>query len=154
MVSYASVTLRKYTYTSIQKQMSTSNRAAPKIFNATALFQVPQLSHSPINASLSLPSQGLTNIVFLRALEYYQGILFLTSNRVGTFDDAFISRIHVIIHYPPFQPEQRAKIWNTFFRRLEKERPSLRITPSVYDFIGTDEGLKNLEWNGREIRNG
>jgi SpoVK/Ycf46/Vps4 family AAA+-type ATPase len=34
---------------------------------------------------------------FLRAMEYYQGILFLTTNRVGTFDEAFISRVHVSI---------------------------------------------------------
>lgn len=27
---------------------------------------------------------------FLRALEYYRGILFLTTNRVGAFDEAFI----------------------------------------------------------------
>ena len=31
--------------------------------------------------------------VFLRILEYYDGILILTSNRVGTFDEAFKSRI-------------------------------------------------------------
>lgn len=33
--------------------------------------------------------------VFLRLLEYHQGILFLTTNRVSTFDDAFNSRISV-----------------------------------------------------------
>ncbi|PQE33385.1 AAA family ATPase protein [Rutstroemia sp. NJR-2017a WRK4] len=31
--------------------------------------------------------------VFLRVLEYYEGILILTSNRVGTFDEVFKSRI-------------------------------------------------------------
>lgn len=33
--------------------------------------------------------------VFLRMLEYYKGILFLTTNRIGTFDEAFKSRIHI-----------------------------------------------------------
>ena len=33
--------------------------------------------------------------VFLRTLEYYDGILILTSNRAGTFDEAFKSRIQV-----------------------------------------------------------
>src|SRR4051794_28771603 len=28
-------------------------------------------------------------------MEYYAGILFLTTNRVGDFDEAFTSRIHV-----------------------------------------------------------
>jgi hypothetical protein len=31
--------------------------------------------------------------VFLRLLEYYDGILILTSNRVGTLDETFMSRI-------------------------------------------------------------
>lgn len=30
-------------------------------------------------------------LVFLRALDYFQGILFLTTNRVGSFDEAFAS---------------------------------------------------------------
>lgn len=33
--------------------------------------------------------------VFLRLLEYHQGILFLTTNRVESFDDAFNSRISI-----------------------------------------------------------
>ncbi|KAI8932326.1 hypothetical protein NX059_010520 [Plenodomus lindquistii] len=37
--------------------------------------------------------------VFLRVLEYYEGILILTSNRVGTFDEAFKSRIQLSLHY-------------------------------------------------------
>ena len=35
--------------------------------------------------------------IFLRVLEYFQGILFLTTNRVSTFDDAFQSRIHIAL---------------------------------------------------------
>lgn len=33
--------------------------------------------------------------VFLRMLEYYKGLLFLTTNRVGAFDEAFKSRVHI-----------------------------------------------------------
>lgn len=33
--------------------------------------------------------------VFLRELEYYQGIMFLTTNRVKQIDDAIASRIHL-----------------------------------------------------------
>ncbi|KAF2177301.1 hypothetical protein K469DRAFT_742614, partial [Zopfia rhizophila CBS 207.26] len=35
--------------------------------------------------------------VFLRKLEYFEGILFLTTNRVRTFDEAIVSRIHLAI---------------------------------------------------------
>ncbi|KAF9880062.1 hypothetical protein CkaCkLH20_02016 [Colletotrichum karsti] len=90
---------------------------------------------------------------FLRALEYYKGILFLTTNRVGTFDEAFISRIHIQIYYRPFSDEDREKVWDTFFQKLEEERETtIRIMQSTKDYIQSDE-LKALEWNGREIRN-
>lgn len=36
--------------------------------------------------------------IFLRALEFYSGILFLTTNRVGTIDEAFKSRIHISLY--------------------------------------------------------
>lgn len=39
--------------------------------------------------------------VFLRVLEYFTGMLFLTTNRVGAFDEAFKSRIHISLYYPP-----------------------------------------------------
>lgn len=91
---------------------------------------------------------------FLRALEYFKGILFLTTNRVGTFDEAFISRIHVPIYYAEFRDEQRAKIWARFFEKLEEDREAtMRILQSAKDYTQSQE-LQDLKWNGREIRNG
>ena len=91
---------------------------------------------------------------FLRALEYFKGILFLTTNRVGTFDEAFISRIHVPIYYAEFQDEQRIKIWGRFSEKLEEDREAtMRILQSTKDYIQSQE-LQELKWNGREIRNG
>ncbi|KAI0324091.1 P-loop containing nucleoside triphosphate hydrolase protein, partial [Cubamyces sp. BRFM 1775] len=37
--------------------------------------------------------------VLLRQVEYHRGILFLTTNRITTFDDAFLSRIHIALHF-------------------------------------------------------
>jgi hypothetical protein len=48
--------------------------------------------------------------VFLRELEHFQDIMFLTTNRVGTFDDAFLSRIHVGLLYKALADEDREKI--------------------------------------------
>lgn len=91
--------------------------------------------------------------IFLRALEYYQGLLFLTTNRVGTFDDAFVSRIHVVIHYPDFTNGQRAQIWDTFFNKLEKEKESIKFTQRTVDYAKESKEIQSLGWNGREIRN-
>lgn len=45
--------------------------------------------------------------IFLRVLEYYEGILVLTTNRVGMFDEAFKSRVQLAIHFPSLGQEQR-----------------------------------------------
>jgi ATPase family associated with various cellular activities (AAA) len=91
--------------------------------------------------------------IFLRALEYYQGLLFLTTNRIGTFDEALISRIHVVLHYPDFTDPQRQTIWLTSFRKLQDERPDIQVGAGVMDYALEHEDLKKLKWNGREIRN-
>ncbi len=91
---------------------------------------------------------------FLRALEYFKGILFLTTNRVGTFDEAFISRIHIPIYYPEFHDDDRTKVWDRYFEKLEQDRENeMRILPSTKDYTQSSE-VRALKWNGREIRNG
>ncbi|XXH01760.1 hypothetical protein Hte_008121 [Hypoxylon texense] len=58
--------------------------------------------------------------MFLRALEYYEGILILTTNRVGTFDEAFKSRIQLALRYEKLEKHQREQIWRNFFKRLKE----------------------------------
>ncbi|KAF8846682.1 hypothetical protein BDZ45DRAFT_812136 [Acephala macrosclerotiorum] len=90
---------------------------------------------------------------FLRALEFYDGILFLTTNRIGVFDDAFMSRIHVKLYYRPFTPEERQRVWQTFIDKLMKDRgSSIRVSIDAKDFI-KGRRMKGLKWNGRDIRN-
>lgn len=91
----------------------------------------------------------LTHPVFLRILEYYEGILILTSNRVGTFDEAFRSRIQLALHYPKLTPTFRKKIWQNFFDMLAEDKEDVDLAE-----LGEHlEELSKREMNGREIRN-
>jgi len=54
-----------------------------------------------------------------RVLEYYSGILFLTTNRPGAIDERFKSRIHVILDYPLLNWETTKAIWKMNFRRVK-----------------------------------
>jgi len=97
------------------------------------------------------------SLVFLRALDYFQGILFLTTNRVGHFDEAFMSRIHLSLSYKKLDDNARNHIWDNLFRKL-KEDHELGGQKMTYEYdakqyVKTKE-VKQLEWNGREIRNG
>lgn len=88
--------------------------------------------------------------VFLRALEYHDGILILTSNRVGTFDEAFKSRIQLSLHYENLTLSQRRKIWRNFMNRLRTVDPE---NVDVDDVLDNLDELGAEDVNGREIRN-
>lgn len=91
--------------------------------------------------------------VFLRALEYYQGLMFLTTNRIGSFDEAIISRIHVVLHLPNLTNTDRARIWDSSFRKLAKERKDIHVDYTLMNYAHHDTAVHELQWNGREIRN-
>ncbi|KAJ4320043.1 hypothetical protein N0V94_003608 [Neodidymelliopsis sp. IMI 364377] len=88
---------------------------------------------------------------FLQAIEYYDGVLFLTTNRIGTFDEAFLSRINAL-YYGDFSDDDRKRVWNNYFDKLEHEREDIYVPESTRDYV-TNENVKALRWNGREIRN-
>ncbi|KAJ5613894.1 hypothetical protein N7528_007548 [Penicillium herquei] len=100
--------------------------------------------------------------VFLRTLEYYSGILFLTTNRVGQIDRAFKSRIHVSLYYPKLDKKTSIQIWKNNIGRISKEfevqYPGSEIREKeIIKFAKEhfkDIKSKNLlNWNGRQIRN-
>ncbi|KAI0913045.1 P-loop containing nucleoside triphosphate hydrolase protein [Ustulina deusta] len=85
--------------------------------------------------------------VFLRELEYFSGIIFLTTNRVETFDWAMKSRIHLALGFVPPGASIRQQMWTQ----------ALGTVPE--DAIGIDDMshavkiLADRNLNGREIYN-
>jgi SpoVK/Ycf46/Vps4 family AAA+-type ATPase len=82
--------------------------------------------------------------IFLRTLEYYEGILFLTTNRVANMDAAFQSRIHVSMEYPNLTASSRRQIWANF---LENSKQKSSVSGEDLDYLST------IELNGRQIKN-
>ena len=81
--------------------------------------------------------------IFLRTLEYYEGILFLTTNRVQDMDPAFQSRIHISLEYPPLDKDARRQVWENFLGRGIKHA----LTE------GELGSLAEVDINGRQIKN-
>ena len=83
--------------------------------------------------------------VFLRHVEYYRGILFLTTNRITTFDEAFLSRIHVALHFSGLTTDTKARVWRAFLGKAG-------LAPGEL----TEERVAALaarDVNGRQIKN-
>lgn len=81
--------------------------------------------------------------VFLRVLEYFNGLLFMTTNRVDDIDEAIVSRCIAMIRYQPPDAEDRRRIWQAMTSQL-----SLDIDDALID------KLVNLFPNatGRDIK--
>ncbi|KAJ4995434.1 putative 26S proteasome regulatory subunit-like protein [Colletotrichum sp. SAR 10_66] len=85
--------------------------------------------------------------IFLRTIEYYEGIMFLTTNRLDSIDPAFHSRVHLSLEYPGLEQSSRKEIWSGFLGKIGKG--DQRHALSEED-IGK---LASLDLNGRQIKN-
>jgi hypothetical protein len=100
--------------------------------------------------------------VFLRVLEYYSGVLILTTNRVGSFDEAIKSRVHCALYYPPLDEDQTLQVWKMNLDLLDAQNKSLdcklrvRFNPEEimeYARRHWKGGKDGNRWNGRQIKN-
>ncbi|KAK3904186.1 P-loop containing nucleoside triphosphate hydrolase protein [Staphylotrichum tortipilum] len=83
--------------------------------------------------------------VFLTKLEYYQGILFLTTNRFSRIDYAFQSRIDLLLPYHDLDAAARKQVWQNFLDHFG---------PDKFGVSDQDlDRLARLPLNGREIKN-
>lgn len=115
------------------------------------LFPVSTLTYPTHEAGM------LIDAVFLRELEYFQGIIFLTTNLFSTIDVAFRSRVHIHLLFDRLSFSSRRVLWGKFLARL----PVADYAPPYDDQavgksgLGEDALTELAKWelNGREIKN-
>lgn len=84
--------------------------------------------------------------VFLRLIEYYRGVLFMTSNRGDIIDDAIISRATAWIKYDLPDTEQLGEIWKVLGKQYGAE-----LTDKDVKKLTGEESLSRI--SGRTVRN-
>ena len=82
--------------------------------------------------------------VLLRVLEYYRGVMFLTTNRADIVDDAVASRCIARLDYDVPPVEDQRRIW-----RILADTSGLALTDEVIDAIVT----KYPRLSGRDVKN-
>lgn len=113
--------------------------------------------------------------IFLRELEYFRGIIFLTTNLYHTIDTAFRSRVSLHLLFQSLSRDARETVWRKFLQRLPENNRITDVTDesttpqnastnengedeiaiSSDDKPLDDEDMKELSlWqlNGREIK--
>ena len=88
----------------------------------------------------------------LRVLEYFDGILILTTNRLRRFDHAVMSRVNLAVKYPELSHAQKKKILLNFISQLDDTATTDRSR--IESWIRDEDTREKLEGlNGRQIRN-
>ncbi|KAI0509213.1 P-loop containing nucleoside triphosphate hydrolase protein [Xylaria bambusicola] len=85
--------------------------------------------------------------IFLKELEYFSGIIFLTTNRVETFDWAMKSRIHLALGFSPPGTSIRQQMWTQALRTVPADELG------IDDIAYAAQVLAERNLNGREIYN-
>jgi hypothetical protein len=107
-------------------------------------------------------TQNLMGTLFMQLVETHNGLLFLTTNRVGVFDMAFISRIPLKLHFTPFDRQQIKAVLELSLYRIEDrlEKSGVRclidraeVIPFVLEKLTQNSEQLNTKPNGREIMN-
>jgi hypothetical protein len=68
--------------------------------------------------------------VFLRVLEYFNGLLFLTTNRIDDIDEAIVSRCIALIRFHPPNGPARRRLWSVM-----SEQFGLDVAPALLDLL-------------------
>jgi hypothetical protein len=83
--------------------------------------------------------------VFLRLLEYYRGVLFTTTNRGTTIDDAIISRLTARFEYQLPSMDEQKELWRILGAQNGIELPDSQIDKIVSRLPGlSGRDIKNL----------
>ncbi|KAI1123929.1 P-loop containing nucleoside triphosphate hydrolase protein [Nemania abortiva] len=83
--------------------------------------------------------------IFLKELEYFSGIIFLTTNRVEAFDWAMKSRVHLALGFSPPGPAVRRQMWTQALGTVPADELAIDDVAQAVGVLA-DRGL-----NGREI---
>lgn len=80
---------------------------------------------------------------FLRTLEYFNGLLFMTTNRIADIDDAILSRCIAIIQYDTPSRDDAMRIWRSMAGQFDAELSDELIATLTQTYAGA---------SGRDIK--
>ena len=101
---------------------------------------------------------------FLRQIEYYTGIVFLTTNRIVGLDEAIVSRVTIPLVYQPLNRLATGRLWETYCKNVKrfiplsrsKNPPYINVNPKARDWWEGqyNEAIKQRRpwWSGRQIQ--
>ena len=81
--------------------------------------------------------------VMLRLLEYHDGVVFLTTNRIQHFDPAVLSRVTISIAFTDLSPAERERVWHLLLSSSGVDESCIQVRQIA----------QRYDMNGRSIKN-
>ncbi|KAL8791720.1 MAG: hypothetical protein Q9195_005657 [Heterodermia aff. obscurata] len=122
------------------------------IWRAVMLFDEADVFLESRSSNTSDLERSALVSILLRVLEYYDGILILTTNRLKSFDIAVQSRVNLAIRYNSLSDEQKKAIYRNFVNQLNEDNADDKEDLLQFVEDAEDESPFRL-LNGRQIRN-
>ena len=98
--------------TNVQQLEENLNRVFDRVARWNAVLQFDECEIFLAQRGEDLERSAIVGS-FLRLLDYYQGILFLTTNRADVLDHAVRSRVMLKLEYPDLDHAARTVVWTT-----------------------------------------
>lgn len=98
------------------------------------------------------PNRNALVSVLLRCLEYYEGIIILTTNRIRSFDVAVQSRMHLAIQYDDLTPAAKSNIYYNLLCKIPKTKRDYDLQDARLRRV-LEPLTRRGKMNGRQIRN-
>ena len=89
--------------------------------------------------------------MFLNELENFSGTLFVTTDRVGTFDQACMDVFQIIKRVDQLTPEARYLLWKRALKDAESD--GVHVMNSVKRFVSESPIVNEANLNARQIKN-
>lgn len=83
--------------------------------------------------------------VFLRKVEFFEGVLFLTTNLLNDFDPAILNRVHLKLKYDDLDKSARKVLIVPFLKQINEDLESSDISTEYLDRFAS------VRLNGRQV---
>lgn len=131
------------------EQLETSLDNVMKIANSwDAIILLDEVDVFAVKREGASIERNAMTAIFLRMLERYSGIMFMTTNLLNNLDDAFISRATAVIKYNDLSKTNKAKIWQGIIEKVINLN-TIKVNCSSIDL----KELSEYDLNGRVIKN-
>ncbi|KAK8140098.1 hypothetical protein PG984_000164 [Apiospora sp. TS-2023a] len=114
-----------------------------------AIFHIDNCDEIFMSAKARHEGRGAPQQTFTRALEQFNGLLFLTTTRIGLIDEYVFSFANLMIRFEKLENRARLEIWRGLEKRFRTHDSKVVLSPNITTFL--TRSVRMIDLNGHEM---